>query len=559
MYNNYGTPIIDNCIFQGNNARGPLHGFLFTNGYGGGMYNLNSSPTLSICIFSENSATYGGGMYNDGGAPIMDNCIFQGNNTDSALPSLMGGGGGVYNNFSSSTVTNCIFSKNSAYSGGGGMFNGSGTITNCTFTGNMVTAIGSGGGLSNGSGTVTHCTFNGNSADLIGGGLSNATGTITGCTFSNNSAYSGGGMCSGWMSSSSGGTVTDCTFNGNSSDRDGGGMCIADSSTVTNCMFIGNSAGQWGGGMNCKTSCIPNCGDGPILINCAFIGNFADDSGGGINSNGSNPIITNCTFADNSATTGNAIVCNSYSQGNPSTVQVHNSILWDGGDEIWNNDNSIITITYSDVQGSYPGLGNIDDNPLFVDPNGLDGIIGTEDDNLRLSLWSPCIDVGDNSVVDANCPDLDGNQRIVDGDGDGLAIVDMGAYEALLSIEADVHIVPRVINRNNHLKRVFAVVRLPEGIGRHDVSDEPFVLYPDGSTDGIEAIWQRVVGWGNRISVFAIFSKDELMELVSDSGPVELTVTGKLESGQYIYGSDTVRILQPRRWRPRRGWLRRRR
>jgi hypothetical protein len=119
-----------------------------------------------------------------------------------------------------------------------------------------------------------------------------------------------------------------------------------------------------------------------------------------------------------------------------------------------------------------------------------------------------------------------------------------------------VHIVPRVINRNNRLKRIIAIMRLPESIGRRDVADEPFVLYIDDSPDSIEAIWQRVIGWGRRTSVFALFDKAQLMDAVEHNGRVELTVVGKLESGQCIYGSDTVRILQPRR--QRRGWWRRR-
>ena len=56
--------------------------------------------------------------------------------------------------------------------------------------------------------------------------------------------------------------------------------------------------------------------------------------------------------------------------------------------------------------------------------------------NLRLLPGSPCIDAGDNSAVPAGEPkDLDGNPRVVDGDGDvkpwtGVAeTVDMGAYE----------------------------------------------------------------------------------------------------------------------------------
>jgi hypothetical protein len=118
-------------------------------------------------------------------------------------------------------------------------------------------------------------------------------------------------------------------------------------------------------------------------------------------------------------------------------------------------------------------------------------------------------------------------------------------------VEADVHIVPRVINRTSRMKRVFAIVRLGEGINKADVSDESFVLYAgDLDSGGIEASWQRVIGRGNQATVFALFDNDELMAAVPTNGRVELTLTGKLTSGQCIYGSDTVRIIKPP---PRRG------
>jgi len=114
-----------------------------------------------------------------------------------------------------------------------------------------------------------------------------------------------------------------------------------------------------------------------------------------------------------------------------------------------------------------------------------------------------------------------------------------------------------VINRRSRMKRIIAIVRLPEGVSKHDVADEPFVLYAgDSDSDGIEAIWQRVIGWRRRASVFALFDKTELMDAAPNNGRVELTVVGRLESGQYVYGSDTVRIVQPRRRQRRRLRLR---
>ena len=104
---------------------------------------------------------------------------------------------------------------------------------------------------------------------------------------------------------------------------------------------------------------------------------------------------------------------------------VVNSIFRDGGSEIWGEGTSdlSITITYSNIEGGWPGVGNIDANPLFVDPDGDDDLPGTEDDNLRLLNRSPCVNVGDNGAV-VGMTDADGLPRIMFGG------VDMGAYES---------------------------------------------------------------------------------------------------------------------------------
>jgi hypothetical protein len=105
-----------------------------------------------------------------------------------------------------------------------------------------------------------------------------------------------------------------------------------------------------------------------------------------------------------------------------------NCIFW--GNMIYDDGTSSPTVTYSDVKGYESGTGNIHKDPLFVDPNGPNGQIGTKDDNLRLSPDSPCIDAGDPKYYDANYPtDLAGNDRYVDGDCNATDIVDMGAYE----------------------------------------------------------------------------------------------------------------------------------
>ncbi len=95
-------------------------------------------------------------------------------------------------------------------------------------------------------------------------------------------------------------------------------------------------------------------------------------------------------------------------------------------DEIGGSQGTYV-LTYSDVQGGWPGIGNIDADPLFVDPDSGD---------FRLMPGSPCNDAGDNTAVPVGITtDLDGNPRFVDdlgtidtGNGDP-PIVDRGAYE----------------------------------------------------------------------------------------------------------------------------------
>src|SRR5262249_8096876 len=106
------TAILDGFTITGGNADG---GSL--SNFGGGMYNDNSSPTLTNVTFSGNYASNGGGgMYNyTNCSPTLTDVTFSGN---SALY-----GGGLYNfNSGSPRLTNVTFSRNSASNYGGGLF-----------------------------------------------------------------------------------------------------------------------------------------------------------------------------------------------------------------------------------------------------------------------------------------------------------------------------------------------------------------------------------------------------------------------------------------------------
>ena len=257
--------------------------------------------------------------------------------------------------------------------------------------------------------------------DKRGGGMYNyqSSPTVQNCTFSHNTAHDGGGM----YNFASRPTVTHSSFLNNTANGTGGGMYSRDQShlTITHSTFSGNYAGGGGGAM------VNTIYTHPKMTNCVFIENTTPSRGGAIyNYFHSNPTITHCTFSRNTADDGGGGIYNNLN----CTPTVANSILWGNSpNQFLNIDGSNPTVTYSTIQGEslWPGEGNINADPLFVDaPAG----------NLRIRRGSPCIDAGNNDAVPTGITtDLNGWSRFIDdpcttdtGSGTG-PIADMGAYE----------------------------------------------------------------------------------------------------------------------------------
>ncbi|MHC4324148.1 MAG: C10 family peptidase [Planctomycetota bacterium] len=260
--------------------------------------------------------------------------------------------------------------------------------------------------------TVTNCTFSGNSASLGGGIYNESSPTLENCTFIANSADGGGGIYNNGEQPECKPVISDCKFYANTVTHNGGAMYNLGryaEPVITRCEFIRNSVSEGGGG-----AIRNNISGSPTLTNCVFAENSAATFGGAIrNSNSGSTKLRNCTFAANSAGDGSALACNPDDAGSqsPCVLQVINCILWDGGDEIFNDDNSIVNVTYSNVQGGsgrgpWPGEGNIDADPRFADPdNGdyhLTSRTGRWDPKsqswVRDQVTSPCIDAGDTST-----------------------------------------------------------------------------------------------------------------------------------------------------------------
>ncbi len=170
----------------------------------------------------------------------------------------------------------------------------------------------------------------------------------------------------------------------------GGGISLVYSNTqIFNTSITGNqTAGGWGwngvgGGVYFRYS--------NVTLKNVFIGNNQSGHGGGIYSDNSMVSLLNCTVSDNDAMSGLlGSEITEYSNGmelDNSTMTVTNSIFW-GSDTLQDIilTDSDITIRYSDIQGGWKGEGNIDANPLFLDP---------DNGNYHLQPDSPCIDAGD--------------------------------------------------------------------------------------------------------------------------------------------------------------------
>ncbi len=260
--------------------------------------------------------------------------------------------------------------------------------------------------------TVTNCTFRENASSLGGGVYNESSPTLTNCTFITNSADGGGGMYNSGDKPECKPVLSKCTFIANTATNNGGGMYNWGryaKPTVTHSAFLRNSVSEGGGG-----AIRNNMSGSPNLANCLFVGNTAATFGGAIrNSNSGVTILTNCTFSANSAGSGTAFAGTPDDGGSQSAciLQVINCIMWDGGDEIYNYDRSIVNVNYSNVQGgsgggTWPGQGNIDVDPCFADPDNGDCHLASRTGRweqksqswVQDEVTSPCIDAGNTST-----------------------------------------------------------------------------------------------------------------------------------------------------------------
>jgi protocatechuate 3,4-dioxygenase beta subunit len=207
-----------------------------------------------------------------------------------------------------------------------------------------------------------------------GGGIycTGSSPTIRNNIIKNNYAVYGGGILC-YLSNA---IIIGNTIIQNSAS-DGGGICISVSTaTIVNNLIVSNSA-SWGSGICVESQSLPKIINNTIVKNTGSSGVLCSNSIG-------SPVITNCIIFDN----------NSGSIANPSGTAP--------------------TVTYSDIQGGYSGVGNINADPIFVN---------FANNDYHLQDTSPCIGAG--TANGAPTIDILGNPRPSPIGSNP----DMGAYE----------------------------------------------------------------------------------------------------------------------------------
>jgi hypothetical protein len=335
------------------------------------------------------------------------------------------GGGVLVGNANLVVRDSAVIGNRAALSGGGvsnGFAPGTGDVkvVRSTVARNVAGLLGGGLSVANSSLTVKDGTVRRNAAGTLGGGIFATSVTLTGSTVSGNSAGSSGGGV--WATTT---TVRGSTVGGNTAGDSGGGV-IATTATLTGSTVNGNTAGDDAGGIYAGTA---------MLTNVTVSGNTAGDFGGGVWA--ATATLLNVTVAENVAHTGGGVYHN---VGGAFTVR-----------------NTIIALNLVDFTGTGPDvygaftsgghnlIGGGTGGTGFA--NGVGGdIVGTSanpaDPKLgplannggrtrthALLAGSRAIDAGGGAGLPGSDQRGAGFPRVKDGNGDGVATVDIGAFE----------------------------------------------------------------------------------------------------------------------------------
>jgi parallel beta-helix repeat protein len=326
---------------------------------GTGMLIDAGSPAVRNCCFTDNSVrviSYGAVQARNGSSPVLTNCTFVNNeeggmctldNSNSVLTNCRFEGNGLWSRASSPIITGCRFTVN-PYEG---MIASGGypILTDCVFEGTGAGPVGRGIKATDSHLSLTNCIF----TDFRGGAIF-MTGNLDllRCTFVRNGGTWYPLRCDGFL------LARECTFTANMGPTVGA-LSVRDIE-LHDCEFTGNS-GSAAGAIETRI------GEIMIADGCLFSGNSGGSRARTIASSAEIFRLSNCTFVGNR---GPAPTIWHWQDSQTQEVGVTQCIIRD--DPNWLDQQPAgrppIRVTWSNIRGRYPGEGNIDVDPCFVDP-----------------------------------------------------------------------------------------------------------------------------------------------------------------------------------------------
>lgn len=323
-----GPHSLDGFIVRAGNNTGST-----SPGLGAGIYAL-SYVQLVDCTIADNC---GGGIYAHGGSLLID-CRVRGN---------LGNGVDTW----AFEAQNCAFTHNT----GTAVISPPPDHFMCS---DSVFLANGEGAINAGSPVLTRCVVSGNCGGYTGGVYARSTCELEDCVITGNVGTTGGGIRIPFKLV--GVRLSNTVICGNQA-TDGGGlhMTAEIAYLIQGCTISGNVASSDGGGIYDG-----GCNVEGMLINTLLVRNTAARGGAAFLRGEAS--LQGCSIAENAAGVGGGVACDTGSPGYGSIVTMANCILWNEGAEIWINDGSQVAVTYSDVEGGWPGTGNIDAPPMYV-------------------------------------------------------------------------------------------------------------------------------------------------------------------------------------------------
>ena len=128
---------------------------------------------------------------------------------------------------------------------------------------------------------------------------------------------------------------------------------------------------------------------------------------------------------------------------------------------------------------------------------------------------------------------------LIVNDGTDDSTPDTVVVEVLNPVETALSIVPKTVNRQAGLKNIMGMITLPDEVKVADLDlDQPFAVFP-GET------YTATVKTAGKSKLFVLVNTADMLTSATNTGQIEFTFVGKLATGQYLFGKDTVKIVEP--------------